>query len=124
MTIGEIISEGMDVHFKLTDKEKNDKVAELLNKVGLSADYANRFAHELSGRSASACRNCPRTGIFRQFPFILSFRSFFSCDGPQIDDHFTEAGYLVIDKQKATIGMLQRVYKIGFNRAARIMDQL
>ncbi len=45
-------------------------------------------------------------------------------DGPQIDDHFTEAGYLVIDKQKATIGMLQRVYKIGFNRAARIMDQL
>ena len=49
MTIGEIISEGMDVHFKLTDKEKNDKVAELLNKVGLSADYANRFAHELSG---------------------------------------------------------------------------
>ena len=49
MTIGEIISEGMDVHFKLTDKEKNEKVAELLNKVGLSADYANRFAHELSG---------------------------------------------------------------------------
>ena len=38
MTIGEIISEGMDVHFKLTDKEKNDKVAELLNKVGMSPD--------------------------------------------------------------------------------------
>ena len=27
-------------------------------------------------------------------------------------------------KNKASIGMLQRVYKIGFNRAARIMDQL
>ena len=27
-------------------------------------------------------------------------------------------------KDKASIGMLQRVYKIGFNRAARIMDQL
>ena len=54
MTIGEIISEGMDVHFKLTDKEKNDKVAELLNKVGLSADYANRFAHELSGGQRQA----------------------------------------------------------------------
>ncbi|WP_130836854.1 FtsK/SpoIIIE family DNA translocase [Lachnoclostridium sp. Marseille-P6806] len=44
--------------------------------------------------------------------------------GPEIDEHFVEAGYLIIDKQKASIGMLQRVYKIGFNRAARIMDQL
>ena len=30
----------------------------------------------------------------------------------------------IIEKEKASIGMLQRVYKIGFNRAARIMDQL
>ena len=30
----------------------------------------------------------------------------------------------VIDKDKASIGMIQRVFKIGFNRAARIMDQL
>ena len=30
----------------------------------------------------------------------------------------------IIDKDKASIGMLQRVLKIGFNRAARIMDQL
>ena len=29
-----------------------------------------------------------------------------------------------IEKEKASIGMLQRVFKIGFNRAARIMDQL
>ena len=35
-----------------------------------------------------------------------------------------EAGRFVIEKEKATIGMLQRVFKIGFNRAARIMDQL
>ena len=31
---------------------------------------------------------------------------------------------LIIDKEKASIGMLQRMFKIGFNRAARIMDQL
>ena len=31
---------------------------------------------------------------------------------------------LIIDKDKASIGMLQRMFKIGFNRAARIMDQL
>lgn len=30
----------------------------------------------------------------------------------------------IIEKEKASIGMLQRMYKIGFNRAARIMDQL
>lgn len=40
------------------------------------------------------------------------------------DDYFEEAGRFIIEKNKASIGMLQRVYKIGFNRAARIMDQL
>ena len=40
------------------------------------------------------------------------------------DDYFIEAGKFIIEKEKASIGMLQRVYKIGFNRAARIMDQL
>ena len=40
------------------------------------------------------------------------------------DDLFVQAGQFVIDKDKASIGMLQRVFKIGFNRAARIMDQL
>ena len=40
------------------------------------------------------------------------------------DAYFTGAGRLIIDKEKASIGMLQRTFKIGFNRAARIMDQL
>ena len=40
------------------------------------------------------------------------------------DTYFVEAGKFIIDKEKASIGMLQRVFKIGFNRAARIMDQL
>ncbi len=40
------------------------------------------------------------------------------------DIYFEEAGRFIIEKEKASIGMLQRVYKIGFNRAARIMDQL
>ncbi len=37
---------------------------------------------------------------------------------------FSEAGKFIIEKEKASIGMLQRWFKIGFNRAARIMDQL
>ena len=40
------------------------------------------------------------------------------------DDYFIEAGRLLIEKNKASIGMLQRTFSIGFNRAARIMDQL
>ena len=40
------------------------------------------------------------------------------------DEYFEEAARFIIDKDKASIGMLQRVLKIGFNRAARIMDQL
>ena len=40
------------------------------------------------------------------------------------DPYFYEAGRFIIEKDKASIGMLQRMFKIGFNRAARIMDQL
>lgn len=40
------------------------------------------------------------------------------------DAYFEEAAKFIIEKDKASIGMLQRVFKIGFNRAARIMDQL
>ncbi len=40
------------------------------------------------------------------------------------DALFAEAGRFIIEKDKASIGMLQRVFKIGFNRAARIVDQL
>ena len=40
------------------------------------------------------------------------------------DEYFVEAGRFIIEKEKASIGMLQRTFKIGFNRAARIMDQL
>lgn len=40
------------------------------------------------------------------------------------DHYFADAGRLITDKQKASIGMLQRYLKIGFNRAARIMDEL
>ena len=40
------------------------------------------------------------------------------------DEYFNEAAKLLIEKDKGSIGMLQRNFKIGFNRAARIIDQL
>ncbi|MFI3172698.1 MAG: DNA translocase FtsK 4TM domain-containing protein [Eubacteriales bacterium] len=42
----------------------------------------------------------------------------------ELDAYFVDAGKFIIEKDKASIGMLQRMFKIGFNRAARIMDQL
>lgn len=40
------------------------------------------------------------------------------------DDYFEAAARFIMEKDKATIGMLQRMFKVGFNRAARIIDQL
>lgn len=45
-------------------------------------------------------------------------------DAPERDELFVEAGMFIIEKDKASIGLLQRMFRIGFNRAARIMDQL
>lgn len=54
--------------------------------------------------------------------------SAFSGAGPDSagdrDAYFEQAARFIIEKDKASIGMLQRMLKIGFNRAARIMDQL
>ena len=38
--------------------------------------------------------------------------------------YFAEAGRLCIEKQKGSTSMIQRQFKVGFNRAARIMEQL
>ena len=40
------------------------------------------------------------------------------------DPYFAEAGRFFIKNDKGSIGMLQRYYKIGYNRAARLVDQL
>jgi len=40
------------------------------------------------------------------------------------DAYFVDAGRLVIEKQKGSTSMIQRSFRVGFNRAARIMEQL
>jgi len=42
----------------------------------------------------------------------------------EFDELFIEAARFVIEKQKASTAMIQRVFRIGFNRATRIIDQL
>ena len=47
-----------------------------------------------------------------------------SASDPSADELFADAGRFIIEKNSASIGLLQRRFRIGFNRAARIMDQL
>ena len=49
-TVGEIVGEGLEIHkICASAAEKQERIAELLNMVGLSKDHANRFPHEFSG---------------------------------------------------------------------------
>ena len=50
ITIGKAIAEPLEVHGLINSSEqRKEKVSELLEKVGLKADYYNRYPHEFSG---------------------------------------------------------------------------
>jgi len=49
MKIKDIIAEGMLTHKMVNSKQKYKRVGELLEKVGISAEYMDRFPHEFSG---------------------------------------------------------------------------
>jgi oligopeptide transport system ATP-binding protein len=50
MTVADIIAEGIDIHdLAKNEKERMNKVYELLETVGLNREHANRFPHEFSG---------------------------------------------------------------------------
>ena len=44
--------------------------------------------------------------------------------GEEVDEFFDQAVDLVVEKEKASVSMLQRQFRIGYNRAARLMDSL
>ena len=50
MTVADIIGEPLDVHkMYSTAKERQDRILDLMAKVGLNSEHANRYAHEFSG---------------------------------------------------------------------------
>ena len=93
----------------VSDKEVSDVVDYLKNQA-LGNTYSN-YAEDIEEK----IKNIGSSG---------SSSGSGSGGGNDRDEYFEEAARFIIDKDKASIGMLQRVLKIGFNRAARIMDQL
>lgn len=79
------------------------KVVDFLTEQGMTSDYNPDVESQLSAAPAAGAA---------------------AGGGSGRDEYFAQAGAFIIEKEKASIGMLQRMFKIGFNRAARIMDQL
>ncbi|NBK92731.1 DNA translocase FtsK [bacterium 1XD21-13] len=86
--------------------EEVGAVVEFLKNTNAAASYSNEVEEHMNTVQTAAVD----TGS--------------SGEGPERDALFAEAGKFIIEKDKASIGMLQRWFKVGFNRAARIMDQL
>jgi oligopeptide/dipeptide ABC transporter ATP-binding protein len=48
-TVGEIVGEGLDIHGLAEGKEKEERVAAILRKVGLKSEHLGRYPHAFSG---------------------------------------------------------------------------
>ncbi len=91
----------------VSDKEVSD-VVEFLKEHNEGEGYSSDIEERMNNISVSASTGADSA----------------SGEGDDRDAYFLDAAKLLIDKDKGSIGMIQRYFKVGFNRAARIMDQL
>lgn len=94
MTVKDIIGEGIKLHEKISEKELDEKIEELLRAVGLNRDHISRFSHEFSGGQRQ------RIGIAR----ALSVNpKFIVCDEP--------ISALDVSIQAQVLNMLKKLQK-------------
>lgn len=94
----------------VSDREVGD-VADFWKKQSSGDTYDEQVKIHMENAAASA--NAPQGSLTAQ-----------ETGGDGRDEYFVEAARFILADEKASIGRLQRKLKIGFNRAARIMDQL
>jgi peptide/nickel transport system ATP-binding protein len=117
MTIGEIIAEPIRINRLLPREQIDDRVSYLLNSVGLSANYRNRFAHEFSGGQRQ------RIGIAR----ALAMRpKLIVCDEPvSALDVSVQAQVLnLLDELRDEFGLTYLFIAHGLNVVKHISDRV
>jgi len=90
----------------VSDAEVGKVVSFLKEQAGGNVVYDENISKEIQGMQRSSSDVSDSDG------------------GSDYDDLFAEVGRFIIESDKASIGSIQRKFRVGFNRAARIMDQL